>query len=470
MQARAAANTHLAGFSGQFRAVASTAATDARDNTATTGTGVPIYWLGGAKVADDYADFYDGSWDSVAVRNEAGNTISGTPQIWSGSDTDGTENSATTFQYGLGRSQSAVATPTVTALPTGHFYAITAPSSGSRRLYALSPVITVRAGMTSDEETVTTEQEHENLNVMITPGSDRLHLEWNPVKGAESYSVRWGTSPNYTGDITIPRDDPRGTSYTITSLEPDTLYHVQVYANMHIASQNLRAWTKGEGAGTPEPPMERNPGSVERDSDDPAVSRPGGGGAPSPPPPPPPPPPSSPDRAPLLVLYEAAGGGNWENKWDRGFPIDDWHGVRTNEDGRVTELDLSGNGLSGDVEEITEEIGKLSYLETLDLSRNPGLSGELPTDLMKLENLRTLDIQNTGLCAPLDEEFQDWLMGITFRGENCAEETEDEPQVSGGGGCSVASGKETGAGSAFLGLLLVASVLLAVCPGRARMF
>ena len=33
---------------------------DARDNTATTGTGVAIYWLDGAQVADDYGDFYDG--------------------------------------------------------------------------------------------------------------------------------------------------------------------------------------------------------------------------------------------------------------------------------------------------------------------------------------------------------------------------------------------------------------------------
>ena len=38
---------------------------DARLITDTTWTetdrGVPIYWLNGARVADDYADFYDGS-------------------------------------------------------------------------------------------------------------------------------------------------------------------------------------------------------------------------------------------------------------------------------------------------------------------------------------------------------------------------------------------------------------------------
>ena len=59
-----------------FRALISTAGTDARDNTATTYTysdddddtnddlGVPIYWLTGKKVADDYRDFYDGTWDN----------------------------------------------------------------------------------------------------------------------------------------------------------------------------------------------------------------------------------------------------------------------------------------------------------------------------------------------------------------------------------------------------------------------
>ena len=64
VQNRAAAgHADIQGYSTGFRVVASTSATDARDNTSTTGTGVPIYWLGGNKVADNYADFYDGSWD-----------------------------------------------------------------------------------------------------------------------------------------------------------------------------------------------------------------------------------------------------------------------------------------------------------------------------------------------------------------------------------------------------------------------
>ena len=87
---RAAANANLAGFSGQFRALISTSV-DARDNTATTGTGVPIYWVGGDKVADDYADLYDGSWDSEAGRTETGADRSrGITVVWTGSNADGT--------------------------------------------------------------------------------------------------------------------------------------------------------------------------------------------------------------------------------------------------------------------------------------------------------------------------------------------------------------------------------------------
>ena len=66
----AAGHENIRPYSTQFTAVGSTAATDARDNTETTYTsshrGWPIHWFNGNKVADDYADFYDGSWDDEA--------------------------------------------------------------------------------------------------------------------------------------------------------------------------------------------------------------------------------------------------------------------------------------------------------------------------------------------------------------------------------------------------------------------
>ena len=101
IQTRAAAgHTDIQAYSAGFRAVGCTADTDARDNTETTYTstakGVPIYWLNGAKAADEYEDFYDGSWDDEANdKNESGTDAHDTSQEanwpWTGCNHDGTE-------------------------------------------------------------------------------------------------------------------------------------------------------------------------------------------------------------------------------------------------------------------------------------------------------------------------------------------------------------------------------------------
>ena len=94
--AAAAGDADIQDYSSWFRAVASTPSTDARDNTATTGTGVPIYWLGGTKAADDYAGFYDGGWDDEAnAKDESGSarSTSGSADYpWTGSSHSGTES------------------------------------------------------------------------------------------------------------------------------------------------------------------------------------------------------------------------------------------------------------------------------------------------------------------------------------------------------------------------------------------
>ena len=57
---------------------------------------MPIYWLNGAKAADEYEDFYDGSWDDEANdKNESGTDGPDTSLAvnWpiTGCDHDGTE-------------------------------------------------------------------------------------------------------------------------------------------------------------------------------------------------------------------------------------------------------------------------------------------------------------------------------------------------------------------------------------------
>ena len=64
-------------------------------------------------------------------------------------------------------------------------------------------------------------------------------------------------------------------------------------------------------------------------------------------------------------------------------------------------------------------IGGLSKLYRLAIS-NTGLSGTLPSNLTNLGAMRQLFFDGTGLCAPTDNAFQNWLNGISEkRGDNC---------------------------------------------------
>ena len=100
VQERAAAgHAGIQSYSTGFRVVGCTGAVDARDNTDTIGRGVPIYWLDGTKVADNYADFYDGSWDDeINDKNESGTDAHDTSQEdnypFTGCQNDGTEETA----------------------------------------------------------------------------------------------------------------------------------------------------------------------------------------------------------------------------------------------------------------------------------------------------------------------------------------------------------------------------------------
>ena len=143
VQNRAAAgHSSIRPYKDGFRAVGSTDAADARDNTCTTGTGVEIHWLNGNKVADDYADFYDDSWDDANLKNEGGNGITGSNiQVFTGSGADGT--AAADHYLGVASPNTAVIAilPSTVRPLAANFGDV----GGTRRFYGLSQVFKVPA-------------------------------------------------------------------------------------------------------------------------------------------------------------------------------------------------------------------------------------------------------------------------------------------------------------------------------------
>ena len=105
------------------------------------------------------------------------------------------------------------------------------------------------------------------------------------------------------------------------------------------------------------------------------------------------------DRAALEALYDATGGPTWVNStnWKTSAPLGEWYGVETDADGRVTQLVLMENGLTGP---IPAALASLVNLETLDL-RNNGLTGPIPVALASLVNLEWLQLGGNALTGPI---------------------------------------------------------------------
>ncbi len=120
------------------------------------------------------------------------------------------------------------------------------------------------------------------------------------------------------------------------------------------------------------------------------------------------------DRAVLTAFYDATGGPNWTNNtnWKTSALLGAWHGVTTDIDGRVTDIELAGNELSGP---IPADLGDLENLQTLSLGWNE-LSGPIPVALTDLGKLQLFDVSQTDVCIPSDPAFRRWKAAIEARG------------------------------------------------------
>ena len=115
------------------------------------------------------------------------------------------------------------------------------------------------------------------------------------------------------------------------------------------------------------------------------------------------------DVAALESLFEATGGKDWieSTGWRGEAAVEEWYGVTADALGRVTELDLTRNGLVG---QLPLSLGDLVQMTVLRIGSN-ALTGRLPELLTRL-SLREFHYAGTELCAPAEAAFRAWLDAI----------------------------------------------------------
>lgn len=110
------------------------------------------------------------------------------------------------------------------------------------------------------------------------------------------------------------------------------------------------------------------------------------------------------DRTALTALYDATGGATWENStnWKTNAPLNQWFGVQTDATGRVIEIRLRENALTGS---LPTALRNLDRLGTLELGGND-LTGAVPSWLGELSNLRALALWGNELTGTIPAALQ----------------------------------------------------------------
>ena len=208
----AAGHADIREYSDRFRVVGCTESKNATANTNTRASDLdaPIYWLlGGRKVANNYADFYDGSWDNEAnSKNEWGATGPDTSQAanypWTGCGHDGTEYfDSSNNSRALGTAVVVVGRPNDTGSNNGPISSDTSVTAfNNRPLYGLSPVFAV-AG----------------VPVKVRFGSTSYHA----IEGGAEATVAVSMYPRPSIPVNIP--------LTVTSVGTTTAADYQIFVN-----------------------------------------------------------------------------------------------------------------------------------------------------------------------------------------------------------------------------------------------
>ncbi|AZQ65055.1 DUF4493 domain-containing protein [Flammeovirga pectinis] len=111
----------------------------------------------------------------------------------------------------------------------------------------------------------------------------------------------------------------------------------------------------------------------------------------------------------LLDIYNQMDGSSWNNDHDFNSdkPVREWRNLKVDNNGKLTELNLSRLGLKG---EIPVTISDLKDLKYLDLSENH-IVGTLPVGFSKFSDLITLHLGNNQFSGTIPNE---WSLLITL--------------------------------------------------------
>lgn len=107
------------------------------------------------------------------------------------------------------------------------------------------------------------------------------------------------------------------------------------------------------------------------------------------------------DSTALIALYDATNGENWTIKWNLNEPIENWHGITTNQEGCVIGIKLNQNNLVGSIH---SEIGDFPNLQKLILYNNQ-LTDTIPAAIGNLSNLRELCLTNNLLTGKIPPQL-----------------------------------------------------------------
>ena len=181
-----------------WTAMGSTADDNVRDNTGTTGagTGIGIYLLNDTKIADDYADLWDGSIDAIFDRDENGDEQYN-KLVWTG-----TQSSGTTHSSSLGTAKPRAGK---TNFSDGSWMArLGMDNTNTYNMYAMSEVLTVAVP------------------------AETLYIG---DSAAEGTNVTAGTTSYGLSDLTIAMHTGSPVIYTAPSDQDLTLTEVNFYTD-----------------------------------------------------------------------------------------------------------------------------------------------------------------------------------------------------------------------------------------------